>query len=153
MARSLYAWQATAARFPTANHPAGLYASSANFAHMGLAFALNELVNFEGIVPASYVGGDIDIILSWTPGAASSGSATWGARYLGRTDDEVFDVAMSSQNTVVDAVTAVGDLQTATISFTSPALVAGDFLVVEIELTSALTGGDAILRSVEIQEQ
>ena len=82
------------------------------------------------------------------PTGTSRGGAVEKAR-----SSRPYDAALSAQQTTADAVQDVGDIQVATISHVSPALIVADGLVIEIELTSALTGGNARLISVELREQ
>lgn len=150
---SLQQWEAEEAKFPSTNAPAALFRPGTNYPSLALAFALNEKAYFKGVVPDSYSGGDINFLVYWEGGAGASGSATWGIKYIGREDDRIFDAALSSQATIVDALTVVGDLQVATASIASPALVSGDVIIFEVQLVSALTGGDALLHGVQLLEQ
>ena len=134
--------------------PGFSYTDGTNFAYHHADFAVNEVLNFHGIMPASYTAsGSINVVVNWIPPTGTSGSATWGAKVLGREDGETFDAALSSQSTQADSVQSVDQLHQATIAISSPALSPGDAFVLELELTSALTGGDAYLISVELQEQ
>lgn len=153
MASTLLVWPAAAARFGSANAPAATYRAGSNYPSLSLAFALNEKVYFYGITPQSYTeNGAVTFKIHWESGTGTSGSATWGVKHKALADDEVFDAALSAQTTQADAVTAVADLQIASVAVASPVITAGELLVIEVELTSALTGGDALLHAVELQE-
>lgn len=153
MPTTLLFWEAKAGTPPSSNAPDGGYEDGTNFQYHYLSFALNEKILFHGIVPTGYGGGNVDVKVRWLPPAGTSGALTWGNKFLGREDGETFDSALSAQQTQADAVQDVGDLQECTISHVSPALAVGDALVLEVELTSALTGGNARMISVELQEQ
>ena len=153
MATSLLQWEAKAGTPHATAAPDGGYQDGTNFDYHFLDFAVNEKILYTGVMPTGYGGGNIDTVLRWIPPAGTSGSATWGSKFLGREDGETYDAALSAQQTTADAVQDVGDIQVATISHVSPALIVADGLVIEIELTSALTGGNARLISVELREQ
>jgi hypothetical protein len=154
MATTLKTWTARQGVPRASNAPGFSYTDGTNFAYHHADFAVNELLNFHSVVPASYTAnGDINIVVLWVPPVGTSGSATWGAKVLGREDGEAFDAALSSQSTQADAVQSTGDIHHATIAISAPALSPGDAFVIELELTSALTGGDAYLISLELQEQ
>lgn len=153
MATSLIQWHAMAGQVQGVNRPQAKYVDGTNFDHWVVAFAASEKLIFEGKIPQAYSGGAINVVVDWVADAATSGSATWGVKVLGRADGETYDNALSAQTTQADAVLAAGALHQTLIAIASPGLLAGDVLILELQLTSALTGGDALLKSVELQQQ
>lgn len=138
----------------SSNAPGFSYTEGSNFAYHHADYGANELLNFHGIIPQSYsASGSINVVVNWIPPSGTSGSATWGAKVLGREDGEAYDAALSSQATQADSVQSTDEIHQTTIAINSPALSPGDAFILELELTSALTGGDAYLISVEVQEQ
>lgn len=154
MPTSLYHWEAKVGTPGSTNAPDGGYDAGTNFPEHYIDFAVNEKLYYKARIPQSYTnGGNVDMIIEWVPPAGTSGSATFGGKFLGLEDGETRDSALSAQQTQADAVQSVGDHQVCTISFTSPSLVKGDSFIFELELTSALTGGNTRVIGLELQEQ
>lgn len=158
MATSLLYFDAAAGRFAsTTLSPAGLFTFGTNFGYFTLEFdqATAEKVNFHGVIPVGYTAAaDISVIVYWKAG--QTGDVVWGAKVLGRTDNETFDAALGAQATVTDSVVTINTLRVATISLVAPALAAGDWFILEIARNAAAAGdtsaGDASLIGVEVQQ-
>ena len=156
MATTLQTWTPQAAVYPSSNPPQAAWTAGTNFPWMSLNFdqSTAEKVYFFGVVSQSYGGGNISAKVFWT--ATTTGDVVWGAKYLGRVDDEVFDSALSAQATVTDSVTAANDIMVATITLSSPTLAAGDFLIFELERVAAnaadTLAGDAKFLGLTLEE-
>ncbi len=156
MAATILAWEARAALYPSTNPAQAAFTSGTNFPWMSLNFdqTTAEKVYFVGVVPQNYAGGTINIKVFWT--AAATGNVVWGAKYLRRIDDDVLDAALSAQTTVTDSVTATNDLMVGTITITTPTIVAGALLILEISRVAGdaadTLAADAKLLAIEIQE-
>lgn len=156
MATTIAVWEAAAAVLPATNPAQAKWTSGTNFPWYSLAFdpATAEKAYFIGIAPQAYAEGDVTVRLWWT--SAGTLNVVWGAKYLGRIDDEVFDAALSAQTTVTDTVTAANDVMEAVISIAAPAIDKGDLLILEIERVAAnaadTSASDALLLAVEIRE-
>jgi hypothetical protein len=88
MATTLYSWQAKNCTPDDSAPPDGGYEAGTNVNYHYLSFAVNEKVSYDGKIPTTYGGGNVDVILGWVPPSGTSGSATWGAKILGRADGE-----------------------------------------------------------------
>lgn len=156
MAATILQWDAGAALMPAAGAPGAAFTTGTNFTWMSLNFDQTtvETVFFFGVVPQNYAGGTITIRIFWT--AATTGNVVWFANYLGRVDDEVLDTALSTGSQVTDGVTAANDIMVASFTVSTPALVAGDWFVLNVGRLandgSDTLAADAKLLAVEIQE-
>lgn len=67
-----------------------------------------EYAQFQIRMPESWNEGTVTAQFSWFSGG--TGTATWGIQGLARSDDDPFDTAFGTAQTVTDTVTAVTDL-------------------------------------------
>ena len=156
MAVTLAMWEADSALLPATNPPAVKYTSGSNFPWLSLAYdaSTEEKAYFFSVMPQIYAAGTITVRIFWT--SASTADVVWGVKFLGRVDDEVLDVAISSQSTVTDTITAANDIMVASISLSSPAVAALDWMVWEVARVAANgaddSAGDALLLAVSLSE-
>ncbi len=164
MATSRLIWPALSATLPPSAAPGTVFVNGTNFDYQALAFdgsAQNEECWFIGVVPQQYTANsNFTIYLNWTTpaGPSASDNVSWDVGYLGATEDDVFDVAMASDVTTNDLVTAAADLHTTAVAFGSPTLALGDVLVIHVQRDyDEANGGtamteDAYLLTVEFRQ-
>jgi hypothetical protein len=156
MAASIFSWDAGVAVMPATNAPQALYTAGTNFPRVTLAFdpTTSEVCYFFGVMPTFYAEGALNLKVFWT--STGTLAVVWGAKHLGRIDDEVFDNALSAATKVTDTITAANDIMVATIAIAAPALDVGDWFVLEMARYPADAGDtsatDAQLISLELQE-
>lgn len=123
----------------------------------------NESAVFSGVVPPSYNGGGLDIVLHVAFTSATSGDSDWDVslELIGTSQDldsDSFDTAVSVDNTTVPGTSGV--TQKITVSLADPgdtdgALSPGDKFRIKVtrDAASDTASGDAELYLVEVYEQ
>lgn len=120
----------------------------------------DEQAYFQGVLPAHYSGGDLDIALHWMATTATSAVCLWAAQFE-RLEVGGFDLDGTDFQGLVfvtgTAVSPSGELIETVITLTAlDSAVAGDSFRVLIERTgtsgSDLMAGDAELLDISIKE-
>lgn len=154
MSATLIVWTAGDAIFPASIAPQAKFTVGSNFPYMTLAYDKDDIEKayFHGVIPSYYGDGNITVDVYWT--TTGTGDVQWGIKFLGLVDDEVFDAAMSSATTSTDTITAANDLMITSFTLSSPALVNGDYLIIELQRVAtagADTGtADALFLALEL---
>lgn len=123
----------------------------------------DEIVYVEAVMPRSYVGGGITVVLHWMASSATSGNAVWSVAFE-RHDDDAVDLdsdSFATANTATDAcASATGEVAYTSIAFTDGAqidsIAAGESFRLKISRLgsngSDNMSGDAELLTVELKE-
>jgi hypothetical protein len=156
---TLARFTACCGRPPASNSPA----FDTRNAHTILKFdqSTNESIFFEDVMPSSYAGGAVNVILHW--GAeAGAGNVVWAVAFE-RIADEDLDIDSDSFATAVTATAAApttqGKLQYTTVAFTAgqiDSVAPSEAFRLKVTRNASdgsdTTAADAFLRSVQVQE-
>jgi len=158
---TLTAWDATASRPPATDYPS----LDVRNGHVVLDFdsATDEATDFEGLLPAHYGGGGLQVVITWsvTPGDDQS-TVTWEAAFERHSRDGSFNLDTDDFGTAVSTATAAHSddsvPQQTSLTLTAgqaadPA--AGDSFRLRITRTNAAgdnIAADAELMRVELRE-
>lgn len=123
----------------------------------------DEEVEFSGVMPRSYAGGGIDVVIGWAATSATSGDVVWDVSLKSVTDDaddldtKAFAAANSATATTASAS---GEVDYVTIAFTDGAdmdsVAAGEYFRLKLNRdannASDTMVGDAELVFIYIEE-
>lgn len=156
MAKTLGIWTPAGAILPASGAPGVVFTTGTNYTYLTLDFDQTsvESVYFFGTIPQSYNNGNVTVRVFWT--ATTTGNVYWYANYLGRVNDEVLDVALTTGSFLVDGVTAANDIMVADIAISTPTLAAGDWFVINLGRLASdgsdTLAADAKLLGIELVE-
>lgn len=130
--------------------------------HLAFSPTTDKMIDFRGVMPSSYSGGGVDVILHWRA-AGTSGNVVWTSAFERQADggiDTDSDDFAAANSITASAPTTSGVLKYTTIAHTNGAqmdsVVAGD--VFRLRITRDADNGsdtlaaDSQLVSVEIRE-
>lgn len=158
MATTLAKWMASWKLVPESGGPQLTWRAGTNHDGWVLSFAKGEGVDLWTVMPQNYsASADLQMVIYWLTDTSSTGDIIWSSEFLGRIDQETFDAALGTAQTITDSRAVADAVHVATISggsFSTPALSPGDLTVFHLERSTSGSdtyGADGDFLAAELQ--